>query len=287
MLRIRALSQSKALLIALVALAFGPALAEAQLKLLINKDDNVGRFVINGDVAYNTATGVVAMDVFLGKDAAGDDNPLFCFDFSSEPQTVTLDIDGDARVLAKGLKLTSALQYQLSAQTIAITPSNDVACFFRAYDEGNDQLGVDFGLYGQIASASGNSSGVIFADDFSVNPQLKLTFSDFQAGEYVITVTNDSPFELTSLAFQQSLPEALGVTQAGVECRVNGEINEAVCTDARKDVLRYEGFTLAAGEKLELTVTVTGTTAMDIYGAVAAPTVDGVAFDVGALSINP
>lgn len=287
MLRIRSFSSSKALLIALVALALGPALAEAQLKLLVNKDDNVGRFVIDGDVAYNTATGVVAMDVFLGKDAAGDDNPLFCFDFSSEPQTVTLDIDGDARVLAKGLKLTSALQYQLSAQTIAITPSNDVACFFRAYDAGNDQLGDTFGLYGQTASVSGNSSGVIFADDFSVNPQLKLAFSPFQQGEYVITVTNDSPFELTSLAFQQSLPEALGVTQADVVCRVNGETNEAVCTNARKDILRYEGFTLAAGDKLELTVTVTGTTAMDVYGAVAAPTVDGVAFDVGVLSINP
>ncbi|HEY7906639.1 MAG TPA: hypothetical protein VIC53_06925, partial [Wenzhouxiangella sp.] len=130
----RRLSLPLITLIALLGLTVWPALAKAELKLLINKGETVGRFVIDGDVEYNLTSGVVGMDVFLGKDAAGADNPLFCFDFSSQDQTVTLDIASGAQALAQELKLTSALQYQLTAQTISITPSSDVACFFRAYN---------------------------------------------------------------------------------------------------------------------------------------------------------
>ncbi len=284
-------SSSKIILIAVLAVAFGPALAEAQLKLLVNKDDSVGRFVIEGDVAYDTATGVVGMDVFSGKDGAGADNPLFCFDFSTEEQAVTLDIDSNARVLAKGLKLTSALQYQLSAQTIAVTPSDDVACFFRAYDATNEALGADFGLYGQAPSAISNDNNIVFADDFSANPNLDVALSGFQASAnemvYQITVTNNSPFKLDSMAFQQSLPAGISVAEIDVICRVSGAVNEAVCATARKDTLRYEGFALDAGESLELSVTATGTTQLTVYAAVATPKFGGVAFDVDELVIKP
>ena len=288
---IRPFLSSKIALIGLLALAFGPTLAEAQLKLLINRDDSVGRFVINGDVAYDVSTGVVGMDVYLGKNAAGSENPLFCFDFSTEEQAVTVDIDSNARMLAKGLKLTSALQYQLSAQTIAIAPSDDVACFFRAYDSANDALGNDFGLYGQSPSAIVDDETIIFADDFFADPNLDVAFSAFQASEnemvYKITVTNNSPFKLDSVSFQQSLPAGLNVAEADVSCQVNDAANETVCTDARKDILRYEGFSLDAGDKLELSVTATGSEQLVVYAAVASATLGGVAFDVDELIIKP
>jgi len=288
---IRPFLSSKIALIGLLALAFGPTLAEAQLKLLINRDDSVGRFVINGDVAYDVSTGVVGMDVYLGKNTVGSENPLFCFDFSTEEQAVTLDIDSNARVLAKGLKLTSALQYQLSAQTITIAPSDDVACFFRAYDSANDALGNDFGLYGQSPSAIADDETIIFADDFSADPNLDVAFSGFQASEnemdYKITITNNSPFKIDSVAFQQSLPIGLSVAETDVICRVNGAVNEAVCTNARKDTLRYEGFALDAGQTVELAVTATGSEQLVVYAAVASPILGSVAFDVDELVIKP
>lgn len=286
-------------LIALLGLAVWPALAKAELKLLINKGESVGRFAIDGDVEYNLTTGVVVMDVFLGKGAAGADNPLFCFDFSTQGQTVTLDINSKSssaatQKLAQGLKLTSALQYQLSAQTISITPSNDVACFFRAYNATSDALGTDFGLYGQAPAAPtapSTSTDAIFFDDFSGIADLDVAFSGVvpaQGGfSYDITITNNSSFALSSLAFQQAIPAGLAVAENNVSCQVNGATNTAVCVAAKKDTLRYEGFTLAAGQSLELSVTATGTTPLTVYAAVAAPTISGAAFHVDKVTLTP
>lgn len=278
-------------LIALLGLAVWPALAKAELKLLINKGESVGRFVINGDVEYNLTSGVVGMDVFLGKGAAGADNPLFCFDFSSQDQTVTLDIATGAQALAQELKLTSALQYQLTAQTISITPSSDVACFFRAYNVTSDTLEADFGLYGEAPTAPSTSNDVIFFDDFAGIADLEVAFSGVvpaQGGvSYDITITNNSAFSLNSLAFQQAIPAGLAVAETAVSCQVSGATNSAVCVDAKKDTLRYEGFTLAAGQSLELSVTATGTTPLTVYAAVAAPTISGAAFDVDQVTLTP
>ncbi|HEY7906989.1 MAG TPA: hypothetical protein VIC53_08725 [Wenzhouxiangella sp.] len=300
---IRRLSLPMITLIALLGLAVWPALAKAELKLLINKGDTVGRFVIDGDVEYNVTSGVVGMDVFLGKDAAGADNPLFCFDFSTQAQAVKLDINSKSssaatQKLAQGLKLTSALQYQLSAQTISITPSNDVACFFRAYNATSDALGTDFGLYGQAPAAPtapSTSTDVIFFDDFSGIADLDVAFSGLattQAGvSYNITITNKSSFALSSLAFQQSIPAGLEVT--GVTCQVSGA-NSAACSASEEKELRYLNFSLASGEKLELSVLAkrsdlleTGTTQLPVYAAVAAPTISGVAFHVDKVTLTP
>ncbi len=278
-------------LIVLIGMFAWPAIAQAELKLLINKDDTVGRFVIDGDVDYDVSTGVVSMDVFLGQSAAGADNPLFCFDFASQEETVKLDIMSGSQTLAEKLKLTSALQYQLTAQTIEITPSADVACFFRAYDEANDQLGTDFGLYGETVATASAETDVIFHDDFAGVAELNVAFSNSTPTgggfQYDITVTNNSAFALDSLAFQQAIPAGLEVANEGVVCQVNGANNEAVCTAARKGTLRYEGFTLAAGESLELAVTATGTAELTVYAAVATPTSSGTTFAVDQLTLTP
>ncbi len=286
-------------------LCVSPIVAQAQLKLLINQGQTQGQFSIDGDVTYATGTGLVSMDVLLNDQAADAQNPLMCFDFSDSDPAVKLQLksqsstgSGGSRLLVDKLGLTSALQYQLAAKTIAITPSSDVACFFKAFDASSQTLGNVFGLYGQAPSASSTiPQGVIFQDNFSAVPSLDVAFTTVTSPasngsvSYSIVATNNSPFSLGSLALQQTVPLGLDVT---VSCSVNGQSSTPVCTTARIDTLRYVDFTLAAGASLELQITASrnanwpsSLTALPIFVAFAAPTLTNIAFDVAETTVNP
>ena len=294
------------------ALIFGlmlcvwPMMAQGQLKLLINQGQNQGQFSIDGDVTYDTTASLLSMDVLLSNQPADAQNPLICFDFSDSDPAVKLQLksqsstgSGGSRLLVDELGLTSAIQYQLAAKTIAITPSSDVACFFKAYDASNQILSDDFGLYGLVAD------GVIFHDGFSAvpnvstDPELDVIFTSLTSPDsngavsYAIVATNNGPFEVSSLALQQTIPLGLDVTVNS--CLVNGQASVPVCETAEQDTLRYVDFALASGASLELQVTAnrnanwpSGFNMLPIFVAfAAAPTSTNIAFDVAETIINP
>lgn len=298
-------------IIALNALIFGtllsawPSMAEAQLTLLINQGQVQGRFLVDGDVTYATGTGVVSMDVSLSDEGSGGQNPLMCFDFSDEAYAVKLRISSDSsaatdgsRMLVDALGLTSALQYQLGAKTISVSPATDVACFFKAFDSTTDVLTKDFGLYGQPPTTTSAAPGVVFQDNFLANPKLDLSVTtpsspdNNGAVSYTIVATNNSAFSVSSLALQQSIP--LGLDATVTSCQVNGQASTAVCDTAKQDTLRYVGFTLASGESLELGVSVSRNgnwpsvaSSLPIFAAIAAPTLTGIAYDVYETTVAP
>lgn len=298
-------------LIALVGLV-GPLGAQNDpLELVISRGDVKGRFVVNGDVTYTLSSGIVGLKVFGGETGQGSDNPLFCFDFSSEPHTVNLKIDGESsavttgtRVLANELGLTSALQYQLSAKTISISPASDVACFFRSYNDLSQSLESEFGLYGvappSTSTPSAPPQGVIFSDNFSALARLDVGFEgDGTANNdgtvsYSILLTNRSVFDISSLALQQSIPYGVDVTIDS--CTVNGNVS-SICQNTDEDTLRFVGFTLAAGATLEIEITASRNanwptasppiTALPIYLAAATPTLSNIVYDVAELTLAP
>lgn len=298
-------------IIALNALIFGtflaasPSMAQAQLTLLINQGQAQGKFLIDGDVTYATGMGVVSMDVSLSNEGSGGQNPLMCFDFSGEAPAVKLRISSDSssatggsRLLVNELGLTSALQYQLSAKTISITPSSDVACFFKAYDTTTSTLTKDFGLYGQPPTSASATPSVVFQDNFVANPKLDLSVTTPSSPDsngavtYTITATNNSAFSVGSLALQQSIP--LGLDATVTRCQVNGQDSSAICDTAKQDTLRYVGFTLASGESLELGVTVSRNaswpstaSSLPIFAAIATPTLTGIVYDVYETTVAP
>lgn len=249
----------------LLLILLGSTSAEAQLKLLINKDEVSGRFVLDGAASYATGTGLVSVNLLLGESAAGGDNPLFCFDYSTADQPVALEINSyssaqDQQLLIPELRLASALQYQLSNSTIAITPADTVACFFRQYDAQAGGLQSEFGLFGQASGGAVTplNTSEIFHDSFSGIVSLTVEISEPVVNgdgstSYIITATNNAAFSVSDLALQQSIP--FGIDIALDNCTVNGQTPFDTCINANQGDLRYQGFSLAAGESLVLEVT--------------------------------
>jgi len=281
-----------------------PALSE--LKLLITKDGQVGRFVVDGAATYATTTQLLSLNVFSGETTTGGDNPLFCFDYSTETPTIAIELNSatsasDERLLAPELALASAVQYQLSGSTISIAPADTVACFFRAYDATSGGLQTAFGLYGQAPSngAAPAAVGDIFSDSFSGLVALSVEISKPERNpngtvSYTITASNGSAFPVSSMALQQSVPYGVDVSLEA--CQINGQAAPSVCNNASQDTLRFFDFELASGEELELAVTASrngdwnlGPTvqSVPIYVAFMASTADGFAYAVAQRTIAP
>jgi len=284
--------------LAALGLSATPVFAQENLEFLINQDERQGRFDIEGDVLYDLDKGLISFDALLGQSGAGSDNPLFCFDFSTDSSMVAIQINDGPRLLVDELGLTSALTYQVSAQTISITPSKDVACFFRAYDADASPAYGDFGLYGQVPQGTSTpSTDIVFQDQFLGVPDVSVVIGSVStesdgAVSYTITATNNSSFDLDSLALQQSIP--LGVDVVVDACQVDGAASTVVCDDKKQDTLRYVGFPLAAGSSLTLDVTArrntswsSDTTSVPIHAALVTSNAFTRDFDVAERSVAP
>ena len=298
---------------AFVLLALSLSLsAHAELKLFISKENQVGQFLVDGAASYSPSSGLLSVNIFSGQTAAGGDNPLFCFDYSTETASLAVELNSATSTEAQSLlvpelALASAVQYQAAASSIQITPASQAACFFRAYDATNGQWQTDFGLYGQAPSSGGApvqldsvaAVGEIFKDSFEGVVALDVALSAATAGQddtviYTITATNNSSFAVSGLSLQQSIP--YGVSAVVDNCTVGGQASADVCVDASEDTLRYFNFSLEAGQSLELAISAlrnadwslgSAPQAVPIYVAFLASTADGIIFDVDQASITP
>ena len=295
-------------------LSIGQVSAQSELKLKVSNGNTAGLFSVEGDITYSAENKLVQLDIPMGGDDA--DNPLFCFDFSdATTSSVTVngrssDLESGARLLLDSLHLSDSvtLAFDVSAATLELqipAASSEIACFLRPLEEG--QLVGSFGLFGVKKSASDAGSPppaeeVIFADRFQdpdERPNLAVSLGERSLNanggvDYTITITNgDIP--ATNVAVQQSIP--LGLDVVVRSCSISDATNclsEAWQDEYQKDVLRYEGFALAAGAEMVIEVTAsrneswpTSETGLPVYLAAAGVGQGAIGHDVDEVKLSP
>lgn len=291
-------------------LSIGQVFAESDLKFKVTNGSESGLFATEGDITYYVKEKLVQLDIPMG--GVDANNPLFCFDFSgSTTASISVnsrssELESGTRLLLNSLHLSDnvKLQFDVITSTLELqvpTSAPELACFLRPL---NDEGGLDsFGRFGVKKSDTVSRSEEakppappLFADSFEApvqRPNLVATFGAQSLDgngqvQYDIKIENVGTTAASNVAMQQSIPLGLDVNVRS--CQISGED----CVKYQKDVLRYEGFSLAAEAQMVISVTAsrnsswpTNATELPVYLAVAAVGSGAIGHDVDEAKLNP
>lgn len=302
-------------LVALLALLTGqsylmPSFASASTDLELSgltfkiEGPQTGTFAIassGGDqaVSYHLAQGLVS---FQTLDYVEQDNPLFCFDFSSgnggpQPQ-LRLGVDNsNGHPSLDEIGLSLALQYQLSGGEIRFTPGPQTQCFFIGEDPSSK-----FGLFGASpATVIEPDPDVFFRDGFElkVTPSLVVRYENLpgtvSAGgsfAYRLVVENAGDTSLNDVAFQEVFPGNASVFPAALDDGSWTCTGSDCPVTSGTGLIRLKGASLGVGESLTFEVvravssSAEGGAQIGLYaGAVAGPGEDA-AFGADQASVD-
>lgn len=174
----------------------GLSSAAFALTLEIAGHENV-RFPVLTDetgnaVKYHVADNLVDFSIDTRSvDSNSYDNPLFCFDFETDPAPVialsAADPNGSGHRVMSSIWVDSALTVgedpAEGSSEILLTymPGPSVQCFFR----GDSQFGL-FGALADNQSDGEQDTNVVFVDAFAAYPELDIRYENPMVGEVVV-----------------------------------------------------------------------------------------------------